>query len=91
MTDLKYYPDADNCADMPGCGNERVLFTYYGEPAACCPRCYENIFAAPPGPGDLIVTIDLFGEPCCPNCGQPIAGGFHASENLEACPVPGAR
>lgn len=51
---LTYDPDYDNCAGMPGCGGERVLFTWYREPAACCPRCYENIFGAPPEPGTVV-------------------------------------
>lgn len=56
MTMTEYDPQIDNCADMPGCGTERVLFNYYG-PMWCCPRCYENVFGAPPDPTETIVTI----------------------------------
>jgi hypothetical protein len=49
----KYDPAIDNCAGMPGCGSQRVLFTWYG-PATCCPRCYENLFGAAPDPGSVI-------------------------------------
>jgi hypothetical protein len=53
-SDLKAYdPAIDNCANMPGCGDQRVLFTWYG-PAICCPRCYENLFGAAPEPGSVI-------------------------------------
>jgi len=51
--ELAYDPAIDNCANMPGCGDQRVLFTWYG-PAICCPRCYENLFGAAPDPGSVI-------------------------------------
>jgi hypothetical protein len=49
----KYDPAIDNCANMPGCGSQRVLFTWYG-PAICCPRCYVNLFGGEPDPGSVI-------------------------------------
>jgi hypothetical protein len=55
---LTYDPETDNCADSPGCGDQRVLFTWFQEPAACCPRCYENIFGGPPD-GLTIVSIPV--------------------------------
>jgi hypothetical protein len=50
----KYDPAIDNCANMPGCGDQRVLFSWYHSPAICCPRCYENLFGAAPEPGWVI-------------------------------------
>lgn len=52
-SELAYDPAIDNCANMPGCGDQRVLFTWYG-PAICCPRCYENLFGAAPDPASII-------------------------------------
>jgi hypothetical protein len=52
-----YDPAIDNCANMPGCGDQRVLFTWFHAPAICCPRCYENLFGAPPHPELAIVTL----------------------------------
>jgi hypothetical protein len=49
----KYDPAIDNCANMPGCGSQRVLFTWYG-PVICCPRCYVNLFGGEPDPGSVI-------------------------------------
>lgn len=54
---MTYDPDTDNCAGMPGCGTERILFSWFHMPAACCPRCYRNIFGAPPDPAYPVVTI----------------------------------
>lgn len=63
---LAYDPAIDNCANMPGCGDQRVLFTWYG-PAICCPRCYVNLFGGEPDPA-FVITI-----PAVP--GQPGAAG----------------
>jgi hypothetical protein len=49
-----YDPAIDNCANMPGCGSQRVLFTWFHMPAICCPRCYENVLGAAPDPGSVI-------------------------------------
>lgn len=54
---IEYDPEIDNCADMPGCGDERVLFTYFG-PMACCPGCYERVFGAAPD-GLPVITIPV--------------------------------
>ena len=54
MTTLTYDPEVDNCANMPGCGDERVLFSWFHMPAACCPRCYRNLFAAEPEDGTIV-------------------------------------
>ena len=50
-----YDPLTDNCAGSPGCGDRRVIFTWFG-PQACCPRCYVNVFGGEPDPAS-IVTI----------------------------------
>jgi hypothetical protein len=60
-----YDPAIDNCANMPGCGDRRVLFTWYG-PATCCPRCYENLFGGAPEPGSVITIPGQVGEPPAP-------------------------
>jgi hypothetical protein len=49
-----YDPAIDNCANMPGCGDQRVLFTWFHSAAICCPRCYENLFGGTPEPGSVI-------------------------------------
>ena len=57
-----YDPAIDNCANMPGCGDQRVLFTWFHAPAICCPRCYENLFGAAPEPGWVITIPGQAGE-----------------------------
>lgn len=59
---LVYLPEFDNCAGTPGCGNQRVIFKWYGDQIAC-PRCYENVFGGKPDP-ELIVTVP--GLPAAP-------------------------
>ena len=54
---LVYDAAIDNCANMPGCGDQRVLFTWFHSPAICCPRCYVNLFGGEPDPA-FVITLE---------------------------------
>jgi hypothetical protein len=61
---LAYDPAIDNCANMPGCGDQRVLFTWFHAPAICCPRCYVNLFGGEPDPASVItIPSAMPGQP----------------------------
>ena len=54
---LVYDAAIDNCANMPGCGDRRVLFSWFHSPAICCPRCYVNLFGGEPDPA-FVITLE---------------------------------
>jgi len=56
---VTYDPDQDNCRG--GCSrndDRRVAFPFYGEIHFACPGCFEEVLGGPPGPDDVIVTVD---------------------------------
>jgi len=60
---LAYDPAIDNCGGTPGCGDRRVLFTWFHSPAICCPRCYVNLFGGEPEAGSVITIPAVPGQP----------------------------